>query len=60
MNECFSDLIRKLEAGGDPEELIPYSFTGSRSDFIELCMIYLKYGKDPRRLEAVRKKLAEC
>lgn len=60
MNECFSDLIRKLEAGGDPEELIPWTFTGSKEDFIELGMIYLKYGKDPRRLEAVRNKLKEC
>lgn len=56
---CFSDLIRKLEAGGDPEELIPYSFHGSREQFIELLMIYLKYGKNERRLQVCREKLKE-
>lgn len=56
---CFSDLIRKLEAGGDPEELIPYSFHGSRAQFIELLMIYIKYGKNERRLKVCREKLKE-
>lgn len=56
---CFSDLIRKLEAGGDPEELIPYSFNGSRAQFMELLMIYIKYGKNERRLKTCREKLKE-
>lgn len=58
-SSCFSDLIRKLEAGGDPEELIPYSFNGSREQFIELLMIYIKYGKNERRLSVCREKLKE-
>ena len=58
-SSCFSDLIRKLEAGGDPEELIPYSFHGSREQFTELLMIYIKYGKNERRLSACREKLKE-
>ena len=58
-NSCFSDLIRKLEAGGDPEELIPYSFNGSRAQFVELLMIYLKYGKNDSRLKVCREKLKE-
>lgn len=58
-SSCFSDLICKLEAGGDPEELIPYSFHGSRTQFIELLMIYIKYGKNDRRLKACREKLKE-
>lgn len=58
-NSCFSDLIRKLEAGGAPDELIPYSFHGSREQFIELLMIYIKYGKNDRRLQVCREKLKE-
>lgn len=58
-SSCFSDLIRKLEAGGDPEELIPYSFHGSREQFTELLMIYIKYGKNDRRLQVCREKVKE-
>ena len=57
MNKCYAYLIKKLESSADPEAVIPRHFEGSKEDFAELCMIYLKYGGDPDRKKICEEKL---
>ena len=56
--ECLTPFIRRLEAGEDPDRVIPMDISGLEPDCIaELCMMYIKYGGQTRKersLELIR------
>lgn len=51
--ECLSPMIRRLEAGEDPEKVMPWDLSGLDPDCVaELCMMYIKYGGQTRKERA--------
>lgn len=60
-SNCVHDMIRRIESGESAENVIPIDCSGmSESQFIECCMIYIKYGSDPERIRVCRSKLNAC
>lgn len=51
--ECLTPLIRRLEAGEDPDKVMPWDLSGLDQDCVaELCMMYIKYGGERRAQRA--------
>lgn len=51
--ECLTPFIQRLEAGEDPEKVLPWDLSGVDPECIaELCMIYVKYGGQTRKERA--------
>lgn len=62
MSDCeiIKDAIERIEAGENPNNVIPYDVRGMSENCIkELMMIYLKYGGDDGRKEFIEKRLKE-
>ena len=50
-------MIEAVNDGKDIESLMPYHWNGSTDDYEEMLMMYIKYGKNERRVAECKKKL---